>query len=240
MAECADERRTVSDRRRVARGGRRTGDRCGAFPRVVFIDSVKATRELYTRFLRSRGFDVAPMDQGRKALAAIIENPPHLVITDLLVSELNGYQLIEELRQRLPRRVIPVLAYASAGVPHHPNQCVWPGVSLLSRPASLPVLLQEMRRLFQQYPPWEVDAGPCRLCSNSTEASVGGLALPCGAIVGNPTPDHLMRVLQGCVQRLADSMQVGDTAMAAVIARSVFRLGSSVSHVAARERQPHI
>jgi len=59
--------------------------------------------------LEDAGFNVATAADGETALKLCIENPPDLVIADVLMPGMDGFQLCQELRQRPETGYIPIL-----------------------------------------------------------------------------------------------------------------------------------
>jgi hypothetical protein len=104
-----NELRFGPDRRRFARGGRRTTDPAGYAPIVVLIDNDATRLDLSEAILAKLRFAVAPFGSVERALAAMQGLMPEIVIarTDCL----------NELRDRLPLdrdgRAIPVLPLTS-------------------------------------------------------------------------------------------------------------------------------
>ena len=50
-----------------------------------------------------------PLEDGEQALAAIFENPPDLVLTDIMMPRLDGFGLLQKLRANPLTAAIPVI-----------------------------------------------------------------------------------------------------------------------------------
>jgi PAS domain S-box-containing protein len=86
----------------VVRGYRR-----GAAPRALVVEDDPSTRELLRRTLAADGWDVHEAENGRAALARIAERTPDVVVLDLLMPEMDGFEVVEALRGRqLPTVVV--------------------------------------------------------------------------------------------------------------------------------------
>jgi DNA-binding NtrC family response regulator len=100
------EHRLGPDRRRQARGGRRTSDRGGYTPMIVVIDDDDRRREISEAILAKLRFAVAPFESVVKALEAMRALRPEVVVA--------REDAIAALRGLLPTdregRVIPLLA----------------------------------------------------------------------------------------------------------------------------------
>jgi signal transduction histidine kinase len=76
--------------------------------RILLADDNADMRE-YVRRLLEPAWDVATVTNGREALTAAIERPPDLVITDVMMPELDGFGLLRQLREHPASRDVPVM-----------------------------------------------------------------------------------------------------------------------------------
>jgi CheY-like chemotaxis protein len=71
-------------------------------PHILLVDDEEIVRRLLRRTLERDGYDVEEAVNGRQALALYEEQPADLVITDVAMPEMNGFDLIEALTRRFP------------------------------------------------------------------------------------------------------------------------------------------
>jgi putative nucleotidyltransferase with HDIG domain len=69
-------------------------------PRILVVDDEKVIRSILSDFLSSEGFVVKAMDDGLSALTELESQPYDLVVTDLMMPEMGGIELLEEIRKR--------------------------------------------------------------------------------------------------------------------------------------------
>jgi CheY-like chemotaxis protein len=82
--------------------------------RALVVDDAKIHRDLVRGILaEDLEFDVAEAADGKQALAAIEERPPELVISDLVMPEMDGFELVSRLRRQHP--AIPVIVMTQHG-----------------------------------------------------------------------------------------------------------------------------
>ncbi|MHB0957133.1 MAG: response regulator [Pirellulaceae bacterium] len=82
--------------------------------RVLVVDDNRVERILAQGLLRKNPeFVVQCAINGRQALEKIETHPPHLVVTDLMMPEMNGLELVRLLRQQHP--AIPVILMTAYG-----------------------------------------------------------------------------------------------------------------------------
>ncbi len=68
---------------------------------VVIAEDDDAMRFMLSRLFKAQGFDVRPAANGQRAMEALAERLPQVLLLDLMMPELDGYELLERLR-RLP------------------------------------------------------------------------------------------------------------------------------------------
>jgi len=76
---------------------------------VLVIDDDPSTRTMLRRMLEREGFAVAEAGDGRAGLARAAERRPAMVLLDLLMPEMNGFEFLAELQTRPEWRSIPVV-----------------------------------------------------------------------------------------------------------------------------------
>ncbi|MGC2618854.1 MAG: ATP-binding protein [Acidobacteriaceae bacterium] len=76
--------------------------------RVLLADDNRDMRE-YVQRLLGRQFRVTAVADGEAALASAIENPPDLVLTDIMMPRMDGFELLRALRAEEKTATIPVI-----------------------------------------------------------------------------------------------------------------------------------
>ena len=76
---------------------------------VLVVDDDKLTRDLVRRSLQSEGFQVVEANNGRVALEQMESTRPGLILLDLLMPEMDGFEFLAELRRQERWRSIPVV-----------------------------------------------------------------------------------------------------------------------------------
>jgi signal transduction histidine kinase/DNA-binding response OmpR family regulator len=84
--------------------------RQGTSPRpVLVVEDDPATREVVRRTLERDGWIVSEADNGRRALESLSRSVPDLIILDLMMPEMDGFEFVAELRRSEAGRRIPVV-----------------------------------------------------------------------------------------------------------------------------------
>jgi signal transduction histidine kinase/DNA-binding response OmpR family regulator len=76
---------------------------------VLLVEDDPATRELMRRTLSAAGWTVREAANGRDALTMIQRSRPDLVLLDLMMPEMDGFEFLEQLRGNAAWRGIPVV-----------------------------------------------------------------------------------------------------------------------------------
>jgi len=66
--------------------------------KIVFIEDDTVMSEIITRKLNAHGFLVKTALDGKEGLRLVLKEKPTLVILDLLLPEMDGYQVLEKIR----------------------------------------------------------------------------------------------------------------------------------------------
>lgn len=82
--------------------------------KILIVDDSKEIRNILSTFLKEEGFKVYTAENGKKALDLIKEKIIDLIITDIRMPEMDGYQLTKKVKEERPRiGIIIMTAYTS-------------------------------------------------------------------------------------------------------------------------------
>jgi GAF domain-containing protein/CheY-like chemotaxis protein len=76
---------------------------------VLVVDDAPEVRQLLRRMLESEGFAVVEAENGRVALERLRGESPSLILLDLMMPEMDGFEFVAELRRHEGWRAIPVV-----------------------------------------------------------------------------------------------------------------------------------
>jgi two-component system, OmpR family, response regulator len=86
---------------------RKPGEQAGPAAKVLVVDDEASIRALLAATLRLTGFEVRVAEGGREALAAVAEYDPDLVVLDVMMPDVDGFEVAQRLRSA--GRPVPVL-----------------------------------------------------------------------------------------------------------------------------------
>ena len=124
----------------------RSEDRPMAIQRILLIDDDRTWSEAVVALLGMEGFDVDTAPNGRRGLELLDHTVPQLVILDVHMPGLTGFEVLRELRQRMPH--VPVLMVSSDDHAGPMAEALTEGASsFLRKPITVELLLRAVRRL---------------------------------------------------------------------------------------------
>jgi PAS domain S-box-containing protein len=76
---------------------------------ILIVDDDESTRDLLRRTLEREGWLVDEAPNGRAALERVAESPPQVILLDLMMPEMDGFEFVNELRKTDAWRAIPIV-----------------------------------------------------------------------------------------------------------------------------------
>jgi type IV pilus assembly protein PilB len=127
-----------------------------AKPLILVVDDNPDQLKLMERFLSSSGFSVIAVDSGRKALDAIRETKPDLILLDVMMPEMDGYEVCSRLQKNSETAYIPVIFITALGEEQDKARAFSVGaVDYLAKPVHKETLLEKTRTHIATYTRWQ-------------------------------------------------------------------------------------
>lgn len=82
---------------------------CGKSRRALVVDDEPELAAAFAELLKTEGFEVEIVHNGREALESVRTHRPHLILTDCEMPVMDGLTLIEKLKEDSATRAIPVI-----------------------------------------------------------------------------------------------------------------------------------
>jgi two-component system sensor histidine kinase/response regulator len=76
---------------------------------ILAVDDTPPNLRLLVGLLMSHGYTVSQAEDGRQALQVVAESPPDLILLDIFMPEMDGYEVCEQLKADPATRDIPVI-----------------------------------------------------------------------------------------------------------------------------------
>jgi signal transduction histidine kinase/DNA-binding response OmpR family regulator len=81
--------------------------------KILVIDDGEESRLVLIELLKPLGFELEEANNGQTGLEKVLEFKPDLVITDLVMPVMDGFELIRQIRQQPTFQVVPIFAYST-------------------------------------------------------------------------------------------------------------------------------
>src|SRR5437879_10506832 len=98
--------------RRAIAAGREGSDIVNRY-RILIVDDDAMAREILKRILEHAGYEVMTAGSGPEALRKLHEGIPHLVVVDLMMPEMDGFELCRRIKSHLDVPIVILSAVAA-------------------------------------------------------------------------------------------------------------------------------
>ncbi|NJP08736.1 MAG: response regulator transcription factor [Leptolyngbyaceae cyanobacterium RU_5_1] len=76
---------------------------------ILVADDDLGTRLSIGDYLEATGYSVVTAENGQEAMKLVDEHQPHLIVTDVTMPQMDGYEFVRKVRQRPALRLLPVV-----------------------------------------------------------------------------------------------------------------------------------
>ena len=77
--------------------------------RILIVDDERSNRRLLELMLAPEGYILLHAANGDEALALVAQQPPDLILLDIMMPEMDGYQVADKLKDNFATKGIPVI-----------------------------------------------------------------------------------------------------------------------------------
>jgi two-component system, cell cycle response regulator DivK len=115
------------------------------------VEDNELNRDVLSRHLKRRGYDVLLAADGVNGLAMAEAHQPDLILMDLGLPEIDGWECTRRLKANEATRQIPVIALSAHAMVGDRERALEVGCDDFdSKPIDLAALLRKMERLFER------------------------------------------------------------------------------------------
>jgi two-component system, cell cycle response regulator DivK len=120
-------------------------------PRVLLVDDYPDAREMYSEYLAFSGFEVIEATNGMEALQHAIDSEPDIILMDLSLPVMDGWEATRRLKADRRTAGIPVVAltgHALAGISEGARRAGCD--AFVTKPCLPEDLVKEIRKILEQ------------------------------------------------------------------------------------------
>jgi CheY-like chemotaxis protein len=121
--------------------------------RILIVEDNELNRDVLSRRLILRGYEVIVAEDGRQGLAFAETHHPDLILMDLGLPEIDGWECVRRLRACESTRTIPVIALTAHAMRGHREMALEAGCDEFdTKPIDFATLLAKMSTLLAHTP----------------------------------------------------------------------------------------
>lgn len=120
----------------------------GGGPLVLVVDDFQDAREMYAEYFIFAGFQVAQARDGAEALAKTLELVPDIILMDLSLPGMDGWEATRRVKANPSTKHIPVIAVTGHAMTGYSESAAKAGCdAFVTKPCLPDALVAEVRRL---------------------------------------------------------------------------------------------
>jgi CheY-like chemotaxis protein len=118
--------------------------------RILIVDDKATSRELLRTVLEKYGYTIIEASDGGEAIEKTRAENPDLILLDLQMPVLNGYEVLDELREDPLYSALPIIALTASAMQGDREKALAAGfTAYLTKPVQLAHLRSEVQRLLE-------------------------------------------------------------------------------------------
>ena len=120
-------------------------------PRVLLVDDDPSIQKIYKKRLVVAGYEVQTCFDGEEALQQVRTHPPEVIILDIMLPKLNGYEVCSRLKDDAATKDIPIIMFTARGeLPHHIAGFLVGANAYISKTCDSKLLLEQVQSLVKK------------------------------------------------------------------------------------------
>jgi class 3 adenylate cyclase len=126
------------------------GDRVGGLAKILVVDDISQNVKLLADLLAVKGYDVATAANGEEALAKVAAENPDLILLDVMMPGMSGYDVCRRIRANPQTALLPIVFCTSLDPQQERINGIAAGADdFLSKPINQPELFARVQSLLR-------------------------------------------------------------------------------------------
>ena len=120
-------------------------------PKILLVEDNEMNRDMLSRRLKRKGYEIIIAVDGEKGIAMAQSENPHLILMDLSLPVVNGWDATRRLKDASETRSIPVIALSAHAMADDRQKAIEAGCDDYdSKPIEFPRLLEKIQMLLPE------------------------------------------------------------------------------------------
>lgn len=119
-------------------------------PKILIVDDIPDNSFLLQTFLETEGYQVEVADDGQTALEKVAAAPPALILLDMMMPGMNGFEVSRRIRQNEALPPIPILLITGFDQPAELEDQELGIAGFIRKPVDFNELIERIRSLLPQ------------------------------------------------------------------------------------------
>ena len=117
---------------------------------ILYVEDNEDNIYMLSRRLNREGYEVSIARTGSEGVAMARDELPDLVIMDLVLPEMDGFEAAQQLRSAGETSHIPIIALSASVLPEHQHRAIDAGCDAFeTKPVDFPGLLAKIEQLLK-------------------------------------------------------------------------------------------
>jgi PAS domain S-box-containing protein len=139
-------------------------------PKIVVVDDKWANRSVISNLLSPIGFEVSEANDGQEGWEKILEVQPDLIVTDLLMPEVDGFELIKRVRESENFKDLIIIVSSASVFETDQYRSLEAGANtFIAKPVQATELLQKLQQYLELEWVYEANEAPLAIGSDTNE-----------------------------------------------------------------------
>lgn len=134
---------------------------------LLIVDDIEVNRELIKEVFKSQPFEVIQAENGQEAVSLAQRYKPDMILTDIRMPVMDGFEELKELRKEPRTQDIPVVALTASVMEHEIYMLEESGFNgYLRKPAKLENIYKELMKIL----PYNIESPPALEADSATSS----------------------------------------------------------------------
>jgi CheY-like chemotaxis protein len=118
--------------------------------KLLLVDDTEEVLNNLEEYLAMEGYEIETASNGLQALECLPKFQPDLIITDLLMPDMDGFELIREVRQQPIYQEIPIIVFSARPLDEGKDITDYGANVFLLKPSSVEILSDTIARFAKE------------------------------------------------------------------------------------------